>query len=87
MDILTNYIKKTEIISDIKEIPIIIEYINQNDITINNLHLILKLISNLITYPNLINFNIDSIFDKYKNLLTDSHVILFIKINCSILLK
>jgi len=84
MDILTNYIKKTEIISDFNDIPIIIEYINQNDITINNLHLILKLISNLITYPNLINFNIDSIFDKYKNLLTDSHVILFIKINCSI---
>ena len=84
MNILTNYIKKTDNeILDIDELITIINHINELNTTKDNLHLILKLISNLVVYTNCINFDIDTILDKNRDILTDGHIISLVKIYCS----
>jgi len=85
MDKLINFIKKTDKeILDIDELILIIDYIKHVQITNNNLHLILKLITNLLTYYEYIDFDIDNILLKNSDILLDGDVISFVKIYCSI---
>ncbi len=70
MDILTKYIKQTDNeLIDKNDLIIIINYLNDINISTNNLHLFLKLISNIIYYHDIISdtnlkINIDLILDK-----------------------
>ena len=81
MNILSNYVKLTSTTISNDDLSNIITYFDQLDINIDNLHMVLKIISNIVI-NNLIkmNLSIDSIIDKYDNLLTDGHVICLIKI-------
>jgi hypothetical protein len=84
MDILTKYIKKTDNQSlDVDELIYIIDHINNIVSTIDNLNLLLKLISNLISYPDFIDFNLDKLLENKWDMLNDGHIISLIKIYCS----
>ena len=92
MDILTKYIKQTDNeLIDKNDLIIIINYLNDINISTNNLHLILKLISNIIYYPDLIsdtnlkiNIDLNILIATFDDILTDGHIISLVKIYCSV---
>ena len=92
MDILTKYIKQTENeLIDKNDLIIIINYLNDINISTNNLHLILKLISNIIFYSDIISdinlkikIDLNNLIATFDDILTDGHIISLVKIYCSV---
>ena len=81
MNTLSNYVKLTSSITSNDNLINIINYINQIDINIDNLNLILKIISNIVFNHSIkIQIDIEMLIDKFNDMLDDGHVICLIKI-------